>query len=83
MAAIKSKFKTIQGQAYHMLQKWQSSGTHTKLELADILYGAGLPQAAEMYVDCLAIISVVFIVWVISGRDLSLNICLIRIQSAD
>ena len=50
MKTIKSKFKTAQGQAYHMLQKWQSSGTHTTHELAEILQGAGFPQAAERYV---------------------------------
>ena len=50
MTTIKSKFKTPQGQAYHMLQKWQLSGTHTKHELAEILQGAGFPQAAERYV---------------------------------
>ena len=48
MATIKSRFKAVQGQAYHMLQKWQSSGTHTKQELAEILQGAGFPQAANM-----------------------------------
>ena len=47
MKAIKSKFKKTQGRAYHMLQKWQSSGTHTKHELAEILQRAGFPQAAE------------------------------------
>ena len=50
MTTIKTKFKSIQGQALQMLKKWQSSGTHTKHELAEILEGAGFPQAAEMYV---------------------------------
>lgn len=50
MKTIKSKFKTIRGQALQMLKKWQSSGTHTRHELAEILEGAGFPQAAEMYV---------------------------------
>ena len=47
VATIKSKFKAVQGQTYHMLQKWHSSGTHTKQELAEILKGAGFPQAAS------------------------------------
>ena len=49
MTTIKTKFKTIQGQALQMLKKWQSSGTHTKHELAEIVESAGFPQAAEMY----------------------------------
>lgn len=53
---IKSKFKAAQTsyQAFHVLKKWQSSGTHTKQELAEILQGAGFPQAAHMYVVCLS-----------------------------
>ena len=51
---IKSKFKTAQTsyQAFHLLKKWQSFGTHTKQELAEVLQGAGFPQAKEMYVAC-------------------------------
>ena len=61
--AIKSKFKKTQGQAYHMLQKWQSSGTHTKHELAEILQHAGFPQAAKRYVCGCLIIIWVYCLW--------------------
>ena len=47
VTTIKSKFKAVQGQTYHMLQTWHSSGTHTKQELAEILRGAGFLQAAS------------------------------------
>lgn len=47
-ATIKSKFKLAQGQAFQMLKKWQSSGTHTKQELTEILQSAGFLQAAQM-----------------------------------
>ena len=47
MATIQSRFKAVQGQAYQMLQKWQSCGTHTKQELAETLQGAEFPQAAN------------------------------------
>jgi len=48
MKTIRSRFKTTQGQALQILKKWQSSGTHTKHELAEILQGAGFPQAPNM-----------------------------------
>ena len=47
MAAIKSKYKTANGQALQMLKKWQSTGTHTKQELAEILQNVDFPQASQ------------------------------------
>lgn len=47
MATIKSKYKTANGQALQMLKKWQSTGTHTKQELAEILQNVDFPQASQ------------------------------------
>lgn len=48
VAIVKSKFKLAKGQAFQMLKKWQSTGTHTKQELTEILQSAGFLQAAKM-----------------------------------
>jgi len=48
MSTIQSKYKNAQGQALQMLKKWQSSGTHTKRELINILQGTGFAKAAKM-----------------------------------
>ena len=70
---IKSKFKTAQTsyQAFHLLKKWQSFGTHTKQELAEVLQGAGFPQATEMYVPCQTLVCVGFVFLVICKKDLT------------
>ena len=47
MADIKSKYKTVNGQALQMLKRWQSTGTHTKQELAKILQNGDFLQAAQ------------------------------------
>ena len=47
MADVKSKYKTTNGQALQMLKKWQSTGTHTKQELTEILQNVDFPQAAQ------------------------------------
>ena len=48
VATIKSKFKNTRAQALQMLKKWQSSGTHTKQELIEILQDTGFKRAANM-----------------------------------
>lgn len=48
VATIKSRFKNTRGQALQMLKKWQSSGTHTKQELTEILQDTGFKRAADM-----------------------------------
>ena len=46
--SIKSRFKSAQLQAQHMLNYWQSVGERSKQELADILTDARYVDAAQM-----------------------------------
>ena len=45
---FKSKHEKTRDQALQMLTQWQSSGTHTKPELRDILHNTGFKRAASM-----------------------------------
>ena len=45
---FKSKHGKIRDRAVQMLIQWQSSGTHTKQELTNILQNTGFERAADM-----------------------------------